>query len=302
VTGPTDVDLSDHGPARRPAHRAPRWAVLVAAVAGVIGGVAVDAAAQPAPPPAGDRVLASLQLREVVLADVPVAILDLSVQNAADLPLTVRRARLAGGGLEPTAVPVGRYLEAEAAATDRLEVPLQCTGAGGPAATGRPTAVLELDAPGGTVPVVPLGAAATAGGLCAVADATLPAGWRTPARAISWGSTPAGGLRLALTGLGADAVEVTGAAVGGADLAPASGPAAVRGGAAEVTLRAPSAGCAAAAAGDAGAAVPTGVTLFVQDGAGSHAAYVPLGTGLAAWLLDAGGIGCPSGGSPSSAS
>jgi hypothetical protein len=294
------VDLDRHEPPPPPRRRRHpyRTALLVAAVAGAgLGGAAQGATRQD--PPVRARLVATLQLRGVALADRPTAVLELRVQNLGTTPRTVVDVDVRGRGLVPTTAPVDRTAWPGAPAVVPLEVPLDCRRGPAPAG-GAASAALRLAPPPDDVPVtgqdtvaaLPIGVAAAPEGVCVAADARLPLGWSEPVRATAWSFPTPRALRVTVVDLPADVTAVLGADADGALALVRGAPVPVRAGRATLDVDLSPLAC---REGGGRGVVPTGMGLLVDGGRGTRYARLPLGLDLAGRLLPLLGNTCPDG-------
>jgi hypothetical protein len=304
---PVDLDGALEPSARRRPHRVALPAALLAGLA--IG--ATTAVGAHRPPPAGARqTLVTVRLRAVVMAERPTAVLALDLQDLGAEPLVAQDVQVSGAGLEPTTLALGRTLRPGLQDEVDLPAPLSCSrdrGAGTPVRAVvrlRPADVVQV--PGGamngtpatsnggagSVPALPIDAAATPGGVCSAADTALPNGWLEPAR--SPGSTVGsdGVLHLRVEGLAADVSEVIGAQADSVLLPMPGAPVPVRAGGAALDLGVPAPTCSALAAGTV---LPTGLQLLLAGGSGPRHSYLPVGTALAQWFGRAAARTCPDG-------
>jgi hypothetical protein len=277
---PTGSDLPPHR------HRRALAAAVLAVTAGASGaGLAV--AVRPAEPAAHSPVVASVHVETVVLNPGPTALLELQVENLGAAPSRVLQVDVQGGGSARTVVDVRQRVEGGDSLGQRLDVSLDCAN---PAARSeRVTVTVRTDA-GAAIDAVGVGRAGQLGGLCAAADAALPGGWRTPARASSW-SIAAGVLDLVVTGLPDRATGIVSVEADGVLLPQSRTTPSVNHGAAHLQFPAPAPGC---RDGGVRPTVPTGIQVLVQSPDGLATAYVPVGAALGEWLMDAFVAACPS--------
>jgi len=300
VTPAVDLDAEQDPPTPAPVRT---WHPYRAALVGValLGLVAGSLLAGTASAGSGStgQLIATLELRGVVLTDHPTAVLALDLQNVGDAPAVAEEVTVSGAGLVP--VTQRLLLTIWPGATERttVEATVSCSlqdGAGQP-----PQAAIQLHpAPGASVQeaartsrsavAVPVGLLARRGGLCSAADATLPEGWLTQARATGWVFGPDDSLRLDVTDLAADVTDVVAAQADGIIVPVPQAPVAVHGGAVRLELGAPGSGCQAVGNRPV---VPTGLQLLVHTSEGTRFVYVAVDLTVADWLMRAFVAACP---------
>jgi len=292
-----DLDLDQDRRPSPPRRRRPfRILLAVVALLGLVAGAALRSSVVSPARTVEAHVFATLDLRSVVLAPQPRALLELTLKNVGDESLIADTATVAGGGVVTTGVLIGQNLAPRGqGVTASVVVPLRC-GPGARAADPVTTRIeLRVAAsgpptPGSVVSAVPQGRVSEAGGLCAAAEAELPQGWREVAHAAAWSLT-GGRLDLTVDSLPHDATALVGVQADGVLLPWPDSPPPILAGSVHLVLDPPQQGCQ-----DTGAreVVPTGLQLLFEGQDGMRFSYVPVGAAVAGWLMDAYTRTCPS--------
>jgi hypothetical protein len=244
------------------------------------------------------QLLATLDLRGIVLSNRPVAVLVLTLLDVGDAPVLADEVAVSGAGLVPTTRPLARTIRPDVLASVSVEVPLSCTrqdGAGLPArafVTTRPARGTAAPPSGrsATTEAAPVGRLMRQGGLCSAADEALPAGWQEQATATSWSSGTDGILTVDVAGLPANVSDVFAIQADGVIVPVPDAPVAVRSGTATLRLGVPGTDCQAVGTHPL---VPTGLQLLVHSDDISRFVYVPVDLAVADWMMQAFVASCP---------
>jgi hypothetical protein len=305
---PVDLDAAPDSQAPDRCSGAGRWnrpigiGVAAACAVAAIGGAVLESATDDATSPVSPALVATVSLDAVVQNPVPAAVLLLRLDGVGPSTRLATEARVSNGGTIAIRVPVGRKVAPGEVALVRLTVPLNCGPAlaaservavtvyvaSVPGAAAGPRAGTSGHQVIGDIRAVGSGPVGQLGGLCAAADAALPAGWRSPARVVAWRRS-GDAIGLTVAGLPADAVRVAWVEADGV-LFPRSGPLPrVMAGSAQLTLGPPAPRCHSAQR----QVLPTGLEVHVETPTGLRAGYVPVDSTAAQWIMEAFLTACP---------
>jgi hypothetical protein len=269
--------------------------LLALALVSMLGAAALRSALQTPPAPATPRIVVTAQLSRVLLDPLPIGVIEVVVENRDATTTSVATIEASGSGIrQVVSTRIEQGVGPQDVARFSVRVPLECG-----------QLVDDIGPPSVRVGVRPAGADPTASatfaqavptgpemaaGLCPTALEQLPEGWHTrlQLRSFTDAGTTAG---VSFSGLPDRTTQIL--FVRADDFAPVvtSSTRPDAGGVASVTMLRPVPDCTAPSSRRT---LPTGLQLMVNGSpAGPQLVYLPVGPGLARWLLAAWDVACP---------